>query len=279
MQKQIEIGNAAAKNNYGEGGGDIAARDARISKIVAALQARIEQAKLGGDEGKEWVAYIRRGSAKKPYLVAEAWQYIAAIQGLAIAPHGQDAIQRIVEDGRTVGWQVTMRVFDPSSPDITLSAGTATCDYHETVTHGKANAERLALMTAQTWAVSRAVRNSSAFIATLAGYEATPAEEMDADDDKQPPNDQPQWLAGNAAFESQPLGDPKYHGPCTTCGARSVVKHGIKGVFLGCSTFPSCRGSGKVLEPPSDQPSDPVAMLSDAEIEAESTDYQAKWNG
>lgn len=109
----------------------------------------------------------------KNFVHVEGWQFAGASLGI------QPVIKEVVnlnplgEDGE-MKWQATVELY---RGDQRVGAGVAICSSKE---RGKRGFEEYAIISmAQTRAISKAYRNSIGWIMKLAGYESTPAEEMD----------------------------------------------------------------------------------------------------
>jgi len=115
---------------------------------------------------------------QKKYLQVEAWQVIGEFAG--VSPVVEWTKPWIDEDeaGRVVGYECRVVLYNRDQEPV--SSGESSCGFDSFPCKGKEGSEKkkAARSAAQTWALSRAYRNKYAFVAKLAGFEPTPAEEM-----------------------------------------------------------------------------------------------------
>jgi hypothetical protein len=111
----------------------------------------------------------------KRYILSDAWLMIAALD--QAAPVAEDPIP-IVEDGKTVGYRVSVKLVRPDG--TVRGRATMTCYLDEYPCRGKRgpDAHRAAISAATTWAAAKAAKLTYGWVAVLAGYEPIPAEEM-----------------------------------------------------------------------------------------------------
>ncbi len=108
----------------------------------------------------------------KEYVNVEGWQYAGS--RLGIVPVVEHVIN--VSNDQEIKYQAKVILFDLKSGQ-TVGAGFAVCSNKE---QGKKFYQEFAIMSmAQTRAIGKAYRNILAWIIRAAGYEPTPAEEMD----------------------------------------------------------------------------------------------------
>lgn len=114
--------------------------------------------------------------AGKDYLLTEAWQFVGETQmGLTQVVTECEKIQ--TEDPKEVKYRAVVEVFN--NQGTVISRGFAFCSSNE---RKKKGFEEYAVASmAQTRAIGKAYRNILAWIVRMAGYEATPVEEMDKD--------------------------------------------------------------------------------------------------
>ena len=113
----------------------------------------------------------------KEFVNVEGWQYAGS--RLGIVPIVEHVIN--VGSPEEVKYQAKVTLFDIRH-GVTVGAGFAVCSNKES---GKKFYQEFAIMSmAQTRAVGKAYRNILAWIIRAAGYEPTPAEEMDYDTNK-----------------------------------------------------------------------------------------------
>jgi len=111
----------------------------------------------------------------KDYVRCEGWTTLGAMMG--VFPH--IVWTRPLDDGG--GWEARCEVKRPDG--AVLGAAEAQCGMDEKMWASRSSFARRSM--AQTRATSKAMRVVFSWVMTLAGYEATPAEEMDF---AQPPN-------------------------------------------------------------------------------------------
>ena len=109
----------------------------------------------------------------KAYVNVEGWQYAGS--RLGILPVIDDLINISLDNSETK-YQAKVRLLDLKTQQ-TVGTGFAICSNRE---NGKRNYQEFAIASmAQTRAIGKAYRNILAWIIRAAGYEPTPAEEMD----------------------------------------------------------------------------------------------------
>jgi hypothetical protein len=120
----------------------------------------------------------------KKYLMVEAWETIGAFNFV-----GSDTewIREFRIGDELVGWQAKVNLVD-SRTGIQVGSGISVCGLDEFVAKGKRGvAQHNAVMSmAQTRATSKAYRAKYSWVAVLAGYQPTPAEEMPRDEPQRP---------------------------------------------------------------------------------------------
>ena len=120
----------------------------------------------------------------KKYLMVEAWETIGAFNSV-----GSDTewIREFRIGDELVGWQAKVNLVD-SRTGIQVGSGISVCGLDEFVAKGKRGvAQHNAVMSmAQTRATSKAYRAKYSWVAVLAGYQPTPAEEMPREEPKRP---------------------------------------------------------------------------------------------
>ena len=139
----------------------------------------------------------------KAYVNVEGWQYAGA--RLGILPVIEELV-RIPTDNQEVKYQAQVKLYNLKSQvdgqAQVVGSGYAICSNQE---NGKRNYQEFAIASmAQTRAIGKAYRNILAWIIRAAGYEPTPAEEMDyMSMDKEAPKKAAKALAkGTSATES-----------------------------------------------------------------------------
>ncbi|WPP50861.1 hypothetical protein [Catalinimonas niigatensis] len=109
----------------------------------------------------------------KAYVNVEGWQYAGARLGIVPVI---EALTNYSTGEKEIKYQALVKLFDLKSQQ-TVGSGFAICSNLE---NGKRNYQEFAIASmAQTRAIGKAYRNILAWIIRAAGYEPTPAEEMD----------------------------------------------------------------------------------------------------
>lgn len=113
--------------------------------------------------------------SEKKYLQVEAWQTIGAFNRVHAIT---DSTSPITRDGATVGYDAKVNLVNYKG-DI-VGAAIMPCYFTENACKGKEGdaKDKACKSAAQTFAESKAYRMNYSYIAILAGYEPTPAEEM-----------------------------------------------------------------------------------------------------
>ena len=142
----------------------------RMRETASALKGIIEDAH--GSDGKPLLMTIPGKPGK--YVRCEGWTTLGAMLGVFPV----NVWTRETEDG----WEA--RVEARTTSGAVIGAAEAMCSRAEN-TWAKRDPYALRSM-AQTRATSKALRMPLGFVMTLAGYEATPAEEMPRDDEPRP---------------------------------------------------------------------------------------------
>ena len=138
----------------------------RSGQWATALMEAVEQQKMYAD------------MSGKKYLEVEAWQLVgmfANAHAVAQNPVPQE------KDGEIIGYECTAIVYQN---DMVIGQGTMSCGLDAFPCRGKQGSEKnkAAMSAAQTWAISKALRNKFSFVAKLAGFEGTTADEMRGND-------------------------------------------------------------------------------------------------
>jgi hypothetical protein len=132
----------------------------------------------------------------KEFVNVEGWQYAGS--RLGIVPIVEHVIN--VSTEQELKYQAKVTLFDMRSQH-TVGAGFAVCSNKES---GKKFYQEFAIMSmAQTRAIGKAYRNILAWIIRAAGYEPTPAEEMEYSGNVPAPTAQPE-PTGNVQAASEP---------------------------------------------------------------------------
>lgn len=130
-----------------------------------ALMAVVEDRKL----------YVLIG--KKKHLVAEAWETIGAFDRVAVTV---EYVKPIQGSDDVIGYEAKVNLLKDGE---IISAGVMSCGFEEFPCRAKKGMaqHRAAMSAAQTWAMAKAYRMKYSYVAVLAGFDATPAEEMQQD--------------------------------------------------------------------------------------------------
>jgi hypothetical protein len=121
------------------------------------------------DQGK----LARKFGGEKEHLAFEAWQTLAEWNGLAPIT---EWCNPIVEDGKIMGFEARVNVLDINTGNVVGSAINR-CTRHEPNWKNKPDYALESM--AQTRCGGKALRSRLSHIVVLAGYSATPAEEME----------------------------------------------------------------------------------------------------
>jgi hypothetical protein len=143
----------------------------------------------------------------KEFVNVEGWQYAGS--RLGIVPIVEHVIN--VSSAEEMKYQAKVTLFDLRH-QTTVGAGFAVCSNKES---GKKFYQEFAIMSmAQTRAIGKAYRNCLAWIIRAAGYEPTPAEEMDYNTNTQAAAPAPAVAAAQAvpAMQVVPAEAPAGHG-------------------------------------------------------------------
>ena len=122
---------------------------------------------------KEWAPLIEEQHlyatiGRGKHVLVEGWTLLAAMAGCS------PVVQWVKPNATGDGYIARVEVFDREGRLV--GAAEAMCEHSEG--HWKTRDNHALLSMAQTRATSKALRNKLGFVITLAGYEATPAEEM-----------------------------------------------------------------------------------------------------
>lgn len=158
------------------------------------------------EEAKTAAVALQRVIEQKPkkvvingeiYLTFEDWQTLAKFYGLTV---GVDSTE-YVEFGDVKGWEAAAIVRNGAGVNVSRAEGMCLNDEKKWSTRDNYQLRSMA----QTRACAKALRNVLGFVSVLAGYAATPAEEMDGV--KSAGN------AGAAQPEVQQTGEPQIKNP------------------------------------------------------------------
>ena len=138
----------------------------RSGQWATALMEAVEDRKMYAD------------MSGKKYLEVEAWQLVGMFANAHAVAQEPTPIEK---DGEITGYLCTALVYQN---DIVIGQGTMSCGLDAFPCRGKQGSEKnkAAMSAAQTWAISKALRNKFSFVAKLAGFEGTTADEMRGND-------------------------------------------------------------------------------------------------
>ena len=138
----------------------------RSGQWASALMEAVEQQKMYAD------------MSGKKYLEVEAWQLVGMFANAHAVAQEPTPIEK---DGEITGYLCTALVYQN---DAVIGQGTMSCGLDAFPCRGKQGSEKnkAAMSAAQTWAISKALRNKFSFVAKLAGFEGTTADEMRGND-------------------------------------------------------------------------------------------------
>lgn len=119
----------------------------------------------------------------KKYLQVEAWETIGAFNRVHATT---EWINPIIRDGVVVGYDA--KVILINQDDMAVGSAIMPCYFTENICKGKEGdaKDKACKSAAQTFATSKAYRMNYSYVAILAGYEPTPAEEMTEHDSTEP---------------------------------------------------------------------------------------------
>ena len=111
----------------------------------------------------------------KKYLQVEAWETIGAFNRVHAVT---ESITPITQDGVTVGYDAKVTLINQDG--FLVGAAIMPCYFTENACKGKVGdaKDKSCKSAAQTFATSKAYRMNYSYVAILAGYQPTPAEEM-----------------------------------------------------------------------------------------------------
>jgi len=139
----------------------IAEAKTKAEVLMDIVQSRNLYEKIGGDE--------------KIYITAPAWQLIGAMYGCEVHTDFAKVIQN--DAGEDIGVEVKVSLIRQGRE---VGSATSRCGIDEFVCSRAKGSQkiRFAESAALTWAASKAIKLNYSFVAVLAGYQPTPAEEM-----------------------------------------------------------------------------------------------------
>ena len=112
---------------------------------------------------------------EKKYLWVEAWETIGAFNSVHAVT---ESITPIIKDGATVGYDAKVNLVNRDG--LIVGSAIMPCYFTENACKGKEGdaKDKASKSAAQTFATSKAYRMNYSYVAILAGYQPTPAEEM-----------------------------------------------------------------------------------------------------
>jgi hypothetical protein len=156
---------------------------------IETIQERMRQTDLTIETATYWAkqlvkvvreAKLSRPIGNKEYLEVEGWLLISEFA------HVRAVIEWVrpwKENDEVIGYEARCVLKNDAGDEV--GAGESSCGFDAFPCQSKKGSEKdkAAKSAAQTWAISRALRNKFSFVAKLGGYQAVPAEEMNHDDD------------------------------------------------------------------------------------------------
>lgn len=123
---------------------------------------------------------LARSMGGKKYLEVEGWQVIGEFA------HVRPVIAWVrpwFESEQLIGYEARCDLYDDENRIV--GSGESSCGLDAFPCRGKQGSEKdkAAKSAAQTWAISRALRNKFSYVAKIGGYQAVPAEEMPRDEE------------------------------------------------------------------------------------------------
>lgn len=161
--------------------------------------------------------------SNRKHVLLEGWTTLGALVGVFAVPVWTRPVER---DGEKVGWEA--RVEARTLAGAVVGAAEAECLRDEEQWHGRPDYALRSM--AQTRAASKALRLPLGFIMTLAGYDATPADEMPVHQDRQPASVRPQNGQGRPqAAAPRPVYKQAGGGPAPVSDAQKNAIHRLLG--------------------------------------------------
>jgi hypothetical protein len=160
----------------------------------------------------------------KKYLQAEAWEIIGAFNHIRAETEWVRPEPHPEREGEIVGYEAKVRLVDIVTGD-TRGSAIMSCGFDEYPCRGKEGSGRnkAAKSAAQTWALSKAYRQNYSWVAVLAGFDPTPADEMAQGAVPQRATKQP---SKPSAAVPQPAPNAAAQPPETKAGGESIEDGG-----------------------------------------------------
>lgn len=152
--------------------------------VVIERATAVSKALMGVVRSQNLSVRLRMGGKESEYLLIEAWTMLGSMVGVFPRVEWTRAIK---EDGKSIGWEARVEAVTRSGAVVGAAESMCTRDESTTkrdgsVVHRWAHADEHALRSmAQTRASSKALATCLRFVAVLAGFAGTPAEEMPRD--------------------------------------------------------------------------------------------------
>jgi len=157
------------------------------------LDERKKQTDLTIDTATYWAGRLmdivkKCGMSKevggKKYLQVEGWLMIAEFANVKAVPEWVRPWRD--EENKLIGYEARVQLLN--SEGLVIGAGESSCGLDAYPCQSKKGSEKdkAAKSAAQTWAISRALRNKFSYVALMGGFQSVPAEEMGNDDKARP---------------------------------------------------------------------------------------------
>ena len=150
---------------------------------------------------------------QKKHIQVEGWQTIGHFDGRALPI--PEYVKAIEDNGQKIGYEAKVNIVRRGE---VISAAISFCGLDESVCKGKQGSEKLnaCMSMAQTRAASKAYRLAYSMVAVLAGYEATPAEEMIGQKEEEREEKRQEASMGLCPIHHKPFRVGKSGGYCST---------------------------------------------------------------
>lgn len=143
--------------------------------------------------------------SNKKYLQVEAWETIGAFNRINAQTENMEPI---IKDAEIIGYRATVQLWRGGE---VVGGAIMPCYFTENCCKGKEGdaKHKAAMSAAQTFATSKAYRMNFSYVAILAGYEPTPAEEMEGETKTRKKE---HWCAEhNCAFDKKSRGGSTWY--------------------------------------------------------------------
>lgn len=185
----------------------------RQQQLIAEMPTPTEVISMAAEQARALMDIVERQELYKEiqgkkYLEVEAWETIGAFNNIGAVT---EWVTPIKEGDQIIGYEAKVNLV---KNDEIISSGIMSCGLDEFPCQGKTGMakHKAAKSAAQTWAESKAYRMKYAYIAKLAGYQATPAEEMISETQQCPIHDAPmkKFTKGRSIWYAHKLPDGKW---------------------------------------------------------------------